>query len=345
MLGRFATARFGVIMGTVVALCLIVALVCVFCLPRDAGNTNMALDTDNSASADIGVVDNGNGGYTVPSDNATPEPYVLEDMGQGTVYWEQKTDNGTYYELTAEAASGYAFGYWQTSAGVKISGDETIRVRSYTTGNAVSAREYVPVFIASANVHYVSNLNEIVTSIASVGNNGSGHIYILRNDIDTVSDSASPITTFSGVLDGNGHTINAISVSGSEASLGGIVGTLSGGVIKDLTIRSGSVSGTATSAQSVGAFAGTITSGLISRCVNHAAVSGTATGVVAGIVAVATGSAQTSALYYNENHGSVIGGSVGAIVFTNTVSGTSNPIAYLVKNVYDGSFQLTTVTA
>ncbi len=329
MLGRFATARFGIVMGTVIALCLIVALVCVFCIPQTSPKTNLALD--NSQQADANVIESDSGGYIAPGPNATPNDFVSGTNGNGTVYYEALSDSeGTYYEISAIADAGYVFGYWvQTSTSTKVSGDETIRVRTYSTGSDVTAREYVPMFIPSANVHYISQLSEITDTTST------NVMYILRNDITSVT---TPLASFAGILDGNGHSINSISVSGNGTYLGGIVNQLNGGVIKDLTIRSGTVTGTLAGTQYVGAIAGSITNGLISRCVNNAGIRGQSTAQVAGVVAISTGSANTSALYYNENHGSVIGGYVGAVIYTNTSSS-----AYLIKNVFDGSYQTTTV--
>ena len=260
------------------------------------------------------------------------------------------------------------FAYWQTSSGTKISGDATIRVKTYTTGNAVTAREYVPVFIqettstgTSTNlVHYITNLPSINDEY--FGQNGSaGHIYILQNDIvlDTSfnpigydSSSTTNYTAFAGVLDGNGHTIENLNINSGVQYVGIFCG-LNGGVVKNLNIISGTISASNASA-SVGSIAGVMVNSLISRCENHAAIvasgsGGTAAGFVGtvNLTEATLAGALTSSLYKNENYGAIRGNRVGAIVFLNNVftdsnSGTSTPAAYLIQNVNQGSFQTDT---
>ena len=369
MLGKYATARFGVIMGIVVSLCLVVALVCVFVLRPTPQTQNTTLDQSGQEFIEVEE------SYKEPSEAATENPYQPSGVNQGSVYWEQ-IESG-YYELTAVAhraepedddQSSFVFAYWQTSSGTKISGDATIRVKTYTTGNAVTAREYVPVFIqettstgTSTNlVHYITNLPSINDEY--FGQNGSaGHIYILQNDIvlDTSfnpigydSSSTTNYTAFAGVLDGNGHTIENLNINSGVQYVGIFCG-LNGGVVKNLNIISGTISASNASA-SVGSIAGVMVNSLISRCENHAAIvasgsGGTAAGFVGtvNLTEQTINGALTSALYKNENYGAIRGNRVGAIVFLNNVftdsnSGTSTPAAYLIQNVNQGSFQTDT---
>lgn len=372
MLSKYATARFGIIMSIVVALCLVVALVCVFVLRPTGVTPNTTLD---QGSGDFIEVEDS---FVEPSAEATANPVTSGSTTQGTVYWEQVENN--YYEITAvpheskpvdQDKSSFVFAYWQTSSGTKISGDQTIRVKTYNTGADVMAREYVPVFIQSmtsdgnqsAYVHYVTDLASL--NEANLAANGAeGHIFILQNDLVLTSDftpigagSSTNYTAFKGVLDGNGHSIENLRIAGGAQASIGLVCALDGGVIKDLTIRSGEISSSVASGY-VGAFAGTIKDGLISRCVNHAAVYSTGSGgTAAGIVGQAqlsttmntgNGGSLTSSLYCNENYGAVRGNFVGAIIFDNKTHTTSTsqviPAAYLIKNINQGSFQTSTAT-
>ncbi len=369
MLGKYATARFGVIMGIVVSLCLVVALVCVFVLRPTPQTQNTTLDQSGQEFIEVEE------SYNEPSEAATENPYQPSGVNQGSVYWEQ-IESG-YYELTAVAhraepedddQSSFVFAYWQTSSGTKISGDATIRVKTYTTGNAVTAREYVPVFIQETQnngaptnlVHYITNLPSINDEY--FGQNGSaGHIYILQNDIvlDTSfnpigydSSSTTNYTAFAGVLDGNGHTIENLNINSGVQYVGIFCG-LNGGVVKNLNIISGTISASNASA-SVGSIAGVMVNSLISRCENHAAIvasgsGGTAAGFVGtvNLTEQTINGALTSALYKNENYGAIRGNRVGAIVFDNKEFIDSNthvatPAAYLIQNVNQGSFQTDT---
>lgn len=367
MLGKYATARFGIIMGIVIALCLVVALVCVYVL-RPAGATpNTTLDQGN-----VDVVETDES-FIEPSEAATTDSVVEGSTTKGTVSWEQVESK--YYQITAiphesklgdADRSSFVFAYWQTSGGTKISGDQTIRVKTYTTSNPVMSREYVPIFIQSMTsdgtqtglVHYVTDITSLSDTNLAV-NGAAGHIYILQNDL-VLTDPFTPIgsngNAFAGVLDGNGHSIENLTIVGTGVNTG-IIAALDGGVIKDLTIRSGEISSAVASGY-VGAFAGSMTNGLISRCVNHAAVYSTGSGgTAAGIVAQATlsttlntanGGSLTSSIYCCENYGAIRGNFVGAIIFNNATHTTSTsqviPAAYLIKNINQGSFQTSTAT-
>lgn len=326
MLGKYATARFGVIMGIVISFCLVVAIVCVVCLQPVSFKPNTSL---NNSGDDF--IDNAQT-YVEPSVAAS-----TQTVTNGSYTYEQKTEaSTTFYELTASPSAGYNFAYW-TKSGVKISGDRTIRIYS----SSYSAGTYVPVFISESNTTYITSLSSI--SLAADGN--AGKLYILTQDI-TLTSNHTPIgngstTAFAGVIDGNGHKIQGLNATRTSGDYyGGIVCRLTG-VIKNLTIFSGVINGN--TAANIGAFAGTVeTGGLLSRCINRAEVKGdlsTNTPNVGGIVGAAVGStALSSAIYCCENYGSVTGNKVGAILYSNpTVN--SSPICYLINNKYAGSLQ------
>lgn len=380
MLGRFATARFGVIMGMVISCALIIALVCVLTLTPAQSSLNLNKDTDSQGEFNVEQVDDT---YT-PSKSATSDDYPSTAAKQGTVTYDYLENS--YYMLTATAYTtvdkdSYVFAYWRDSTGAKISGDNTIKVKSYTTSNNIQSREYVPVFIqeynsshvATGKVQRVTNLSTAISEKATSSNNyGAGMIFILENDINMSGSNNTPIGTnqsgatpypFAGVIDGAGHKVENFKALAQSASsyaqnyFGGIVCYLNGGVIKNLTIVSGEI--TATSSSEVGAFAGRIKDGLISRCVNHAKVTGqTSGGMAGGMVGKADLGSNTSngfnggrssALYYNENYGSITANYVGAVIYENTKASVSNPdgsttqypACYLIKNINQGSYQTT----
>ena len=344
MLGKIKNARFGVLMSMIISGVLIIALVCVLCWPKNINST-----TDNGQT-EVQTIEES---YT-PSNFATTTNYPTSGTQQGTITTDTDSNNNTVLTATPldNGTNKYVFAYWKNSSGVKISGDATIRVSSG------SASSYTPVFIAEKLngsttdlVHRVDNLETAVSDyMTSTYSYGAGHIFILNQDI-TFSSTSTPLGVnnsgsepvgFAGIIDGAGHKLINFNAqySGSTAQtyFGGIVCHLNGGVIKNLTIDSGKI--TATSSTHVGAFAGKVTNGLISRCVNNAQVIGkTSGGNAGGIASLASGSAYTSAFYYNYNYGSIIANYVGAIVYSNGT--TSSPVAYLIKNTHQGSFQTT----
>ena len=65
----------------------------------------------------------------------------------------------------------------------------------------------------------------------------------LANDIDLKNKNWRPIKTFSGVLDGNGYTISNLRVEYDDIKYRGLIGTLSGGTIKNLNIKGVNIKG------------------------------------------------------------------------------------------------------
>lgn len=109
--------------------------------------------------------------------------------------------------------------------------------------------------------------------------------YVQTADIDMAGVAFSPCGTsavpFSGVYDGDGHSIShlSVSVSGDNA---GMFGYISGGEVKNLNISSFTVSA---GGQNAGSVAGILNGGRISACRVDAATTVTAGGRAAGSVA------------------------------------------------------------
>lgn len=81
-----------------------------------------------------------------------------------------------------------------------------------------------------------------------------GKTFVLQKDIQLVKDDFLPIPTFSGIFEGNGHTISSISITDS-VSPAGFVGILQEkGVIKDLNVKGTIV--TSGEADQIGGIAG-----------------------------------------------------------------------------------------
>ena len=102
--------------------------------------------------------------------------------------------------------------------------------------------------------------------------------YVLTADIDLKNKAWDPIPTFSGVLDGAGHTISGIRVEYKTSLLGGelrhqhgFIGTLSGQVM-DLTISDSFFSAIEEEVFEVGAFAGSVDKGVLINCSTTASV-------------------------------------------------------------------------
>ncbi len=108
----------------------------------------------------------------------------------------------------------------------------------------------------------------------------------LTNDI-VLTKAWTPIATFSGTLDGKGHTIggiNIVNAATSDWSNSGFIAHANGCTVKNLTLK-GSVSNTAASARvQIGGFAGQATNAKFINCTSEINISTGATskGVYAG---------------------------------------------------------------
>jgi len=95
-----------------------------------------------------------------------------------------------------------------------------------------------------------------ITVLSAIPDNASGQ-YVLANDIEV--NNHTPINNFQGKFYGNGHSVI---ISGITAAADmGLFGTVSGGIVRDLTVQySGSVTGPASESR-LGGIAGTATTG------------------------------------------------------------------------------------
>ena len=132
---------------------------------------------------------------------------------------------------------------------------------------------------------------EIATAaeLAAIEEDGS---YLLVADIDLADVNGtgiwSPVPSFTGVLDGNGHTIKNLHVTAAVSSYAGMFATLEG-TVSDLIIEDAAVGWESYSAMAdIGILAGTMNSGIVDGVI----VSGTVDGPgwrVGGIIGNATG--------------------------------------------------------
>ena len=81
--------------------------------------------------------------------------------------------------------------------------------------------------------------------------------YILMSDIDMTGQDWTPVKDFSGTLDGNGMTIENLTVDSGNSGLGLFANITEDGVVKDLHLVDISVDATNTKSKNVGTFAGT----------------------------------------------------------------------------------------
>lgn len=197
----------------------------------------------------------------------------------------------------------------------------TINVAALANLFAGTGTEADPYLIES-----IGDLKKLSDDIAASNLEYGGKYFRMVNDIDAGGTTFSPIATtveFKGIFDGNGKTISNLKISTATDGTGlfGRVGAE--GIIKNLTIGTGSsVSGKS----SVGAFVGML-NGTVDNCVNHAAIAATAsTSNMGGIAGQAMG---TAAITNCINHGTIAAGKIQ----TGGIVGYANGTAIRLTNV------------
>ena len=285
-----------------------VALAVVF-LFAGCANTTSNITTDNTGDT---------GSSTTIIDNRV-------DGGSKLAGGSATTSNGV---STAVPDTGYELSYWN-----RTKNSVTAKFATTPTVTVGSGESYTPVFVQTSTLTLVSTAAELKTAMS-----GNKNIK-LTADIVTTSSTFTPVSTFSGVLDGAGHKVT-INYTSADTNIGGLCLTLTG-VIKNLVLD-GKVEGSGISAdQAVGGFASAINGGLISQCANYVAVS-TKSGIAGSFVAKAANTtARGSTINSCQNFGSVLGAKVGAIIFSNGTA--ASPLVNLVKNKNSGAIQTTTI--
>ena len=164
-------------------------------------------------------------------------------------------------------------------------------------------------FVAATGGQGYTTLEEAFTAAAK-----DGALITVLKDI-TLTGTWTPVDNFKGTLDGNGHTISGLNVSGENYV--GLIGVLDGGTVKNLKLANV----TATGAEDVGAVVGRIINN--GKVENVHVLSGTVTGnkraggIVGSIKAYGSivncsNAAEVKATKYNA------GGIVGAAYYTVT---------------------------
>lgn len=179
----------------------------------------------------------------------------------------EKTDDGSAVSVPTVGASDSTCTIGNLSDGT----DYTITIKAFDGGGVVYDTETVYVTaLAGRNYELISSLDTALMNLpANLSKN-----YLLTADV-ALTGAWQPLGTgnapFSGIFNGNGHTISGLTVNSSSSSdPGGFFGFVSGARIQNLTIIDAEVT---VKAPKTGALAGSAASSVISRC----AVSGTVT--------------------------------------------------------------------
>ena len=129
---------------------------------------------------------------------------------------------------------------------------------------------------------YVSNADELIklSDDCSLDSWSVGKVVEITADISLEGRDFEPIPTFSGILNGNGHTISGLEISKGSTPTGFISRVKSGGLVRDLRVT-GTVSSSG-SGEGVGGVVGS-NAGTIINCSFNGIIKGkTAVGGIVG---------------------------------------------------------------
>ncbi|WP_066020437.1 MULTISPECIES: fibronectin type III domain-containing protein [Clostridium] len=176
-----------------------------------------------------------------------------------------------------------------------------------TSGSGTQNNPYI-----ISNVQQLKNMNYNLTAY-----------YKLANDIDLSSINWTPIgnnnVPFTGVLDGDGHSIKNISMNRLGTDLSGLFGCISGATIKNLSINNVNIIG----GNYTGAITGNVIGGKITSTIDNCYANGTIVGYrcTGGLVGYAYMDGSTNILNITNSRSSVnvtgsgddVGGIIGAL--------------------------------
>ncbi|MBQ8689740.1 MAG: hypothetical protein IJ515_05195 [Clostridia bacterium] len=130
---------------------------------------------------------------------------------------------------------------------------------------------------------------------------GSNQTFVLANDIDLTGVEWAPITGFKGTLDGKGHKISNLTVSGSNGNFG-LFDELNGASVTNLNLENVSVTAIGTTGD-VGGLCG-----VAKNCtITNVTVNGTVSAILMDNVGGIMGYVENSKLKGNKNYASVTG--------------------------------------
>jgi len=202
---------------------------------------------------------------------AYPEAIVYDinyNLNGGTLLGEANT-NYTYVTGgalplgTQMQKDGYCFAGWYESSAL------TGQVSAVAGPNVRGDKTYYAKWSALVEIGTVEDYLNFVKAV-NAGDTYSNKFVRITADLDfggqTIPAMGTAKTPFSGVLDGNGHTLSNFTVNGNESQ--GLVGYLKQGTVQFLKIANATVSGKV----NVGSVVGYNDGGLILGCESSAAV-------------------------------------------------------------------------
>lgn len=301
-----------------------------------SANSNYTLDLDgmtvsNSITASGGTVTLKNGTVSNSGGTALSASGGTLTVTSGT-YWGGLSASGGTLSLTGGKYSADPSNYLLEGSYAEKGSDDLYSIKVGTNPSG-----YMEIQNADQLLSFAAAVNEGQTDLNA----------ILMNNIDLNGINWTPIATYSapyiGTFDGNGYKIDNLSISMENTAYVGLFACVgSGGVIQNLEIGSGSISGIQEWYSYVGAIAGLL-QGKVINCSNSATVTGV--GGRACYIGGIAGSQGT--IERCSNHGDIngVGGSSSSLHWqyvSGIVGGSSSGYTAQVKDCYNtGAISIT----
>ena len=269
---------------------------------------------------------NGNGDITVNDAVSWSSPTTLTLSAQRNVAVNAAISNSSIANVVLQAdntATGTGTVTFGVGGGVSTGGQVSIY---YNPTSYAAPTDYSGKVGGGASLTAYMLVNNVL-GLQNISTNENG-TYALNQDIDASATAGwnngagfTPISSFSGLLDGQNYTISGLTINSSTGSNVGLIGT-NNGTIENLTLSGGSVT---SNASNVGALAGT-NNGTVSNVSSSINVTGGTKGTqwVAGLVADNYGSVLDSSTSGTVSGGTSTWERVGGVVATNELGATVN---------------------
>ena len=265
-----------------------------FVTQQGTATHNLTVQSSNPSYGSV----TGDGRYTA---GATATISATANTGRRFISWDDgNTQNPRDITVNRDATYTAVFAntpttYWKDVV--------TSQPAGYTVNDSI-----ITISSAEGLAWLISCANGINGQTAT---NFAGKIVNLTCNVDINANKWTPINNFAGTLCGNGHSIKGILIDNASSTGVGFIKTLSG-TIRNLGLEGGSVTGK----NQVGAFAGTLSGGMIDSCYSTVPVESTANsstdGICGGLVGMGSGTIRNSYAAANvKSSSNTVGGLMG----------------------------------
>lgn len=245
----------------------------------DATVSLMSLSADNGNPTAIKTCNASGNSYealTAPQTVTAGKPFIRVELGGGNFYFRPQND------VVLEAGNRYTYTVKVNATGLTLEG---CTIGGWADGGSESgdAEELDYIYDESTNTYIVYSADGLLLWAEAVQKDKSTDCTLAAN-IDLTGKEWTPVCTkiskaYTGILDGDGHTITGLTINQSRMKYVGLIGYLdSNGKVQNLTLENVNITGY----YYVGGVVGFNNSGTVTVCKISGNVSGSSK--VGGVV-------------------------------------------------------------